>query len=365
LTIVGADTITGAIRNIVADRLENLGLQKLRLPLGVSENEPNLPIFISTDLKTKKRVVVLFYEHTQDIGIFAHRIIGGKGGINAGSAVDFVKYVQAQTTAPDNADSPGVILANMGQLRWWRCGKRAVTQTSWYSLPQKSAVEKPYRFDMKKNVIPDNGTPQEHVAYVFNYVIDGLVDPSAKLSIIGVSDGATQVSTFLEDAECFKKWGPRISAFAALATCYQADEIQNCDFRNWLLNVSCHHCLAFCLQTNKSQRGRAYVVSPEPAGSFIAGPQGGKHIPAYGCPVFSLSEPYYSEAMLPKGYRILVDWFQEVAADSNYANPTFERIDVGDESDEDHEFAWNTGDGTWDGVKGAGETGFVEPEEES
>jgi hypothetical protein len=219
--------------------------------LGASENEPNLPILISTDLKTKKRVVVLFYEHTQDIGIFAHRIIGGKNGINAGSAVDFVKYIQAQTTSPDDTKSPGVILANMGQLRWWRRGKRAITQTSWFSLPQKSAVEKPYRFDAEKNIIPGNRSPQEHVSYVFNRVIDELVDPSAKLNIVGVSDGATQVSTFLEDTTSFKKWAPRISAFAALATCYQANEIRNVDFGNWLLDVSCHRSYVLCYKANR------------------------------------------------------------------------------------------------------------------
>lgn len=107
-----------------------------------------------------------------------------------------------------------------------------------------------------------------------------------------------------------------------------------------------------------------YVISPEPAGTYLAGPEGRKHIPAYGCPVFSLSEPYYSETMLPKGYKTLVDWFQEVAVDLDYANPKFERIDVGDKSDDEEEFAWNTGDGALDGVKGAGETGFVEAEEE-
>jgi hypothetical protein len=107
-----------------------------------------------------------------------------------------------------------------------------------------------------------------------------------------------------------------------------------------------------------------YIISPEPAGTSLAGPEGTKHIAAYGCPVFSLSEPYYSETMLPKGYKTLVDWFQEVAADPDYANPKFERIDVGDESDDEEGFAWSIEDEALDGVKAA-ETGFIEPEEET
>ncbi|TVY76155.1 hypothetical protein LSUE1_G007513, partial [Lachnellula suecica] len=338
-----------AIRDLVSDRLEKLGLEKIRLPLGAKGNEPSLPIFISSDLKSKKRVVVLFYEHTQDLGIFAHRIAGGKGGINAGSAVDFVKYVQSQKTSSDNADSPGIIIANLGQLRWWRRGRKAVTQTSWYALPQKSAVENPFRFDMEKNIIPGNGSSKEHVNYIFNHVVEKLADPSAKLDIVGVSDGAVNVSMFLEDSENFNKWGPRISAFASLATWYQAHEIKNVDFRSWFLD-----------------RGRAYFISPEPAGTFLAGPEGAKYIPATGCPVFSLSEPYYSETMLPKGYKVVVDWFQEVAADPDYANPKFERIDVGGESDNE-EPTWGDGAGNGQaleaGVDEAGETGLVGPGE--
>ena len=75
------------------------------------------------------------------------------------------------------------------------------------------------------------------------------------------------------------------------------------------------------------QRGRAYITSEEPCGSFLAGPEGHRRIEAYGCPAFSLGEPYYTETMLPKGYKTIVDWFQEVAGDFDYANPEFRRYD--------------------------------------
>ena len=80
------------------------------------------------------------------------------------------------------------------------------------------------------------------------------------------------------------------------------------------------------------------MVSQEPCGTFLAGPEGRKTVDAHGCPVFSLGEPYYSEAMLPKGYKTVMDWLQEVASNLHYANPVFERYDDGEDSDEEVEY---------------------------
>jgi hypothetical protein len=107
--------------------------------------------------------------------------------------------------------------------------------------------------------------------------------------------------------------------------------------------------------TEHSQRGRAYTISPEPAGTFIAPHNGRKRVPAYGCPVFSLGEPYYNEALLPKGYKTVLDWFQEVALDPEYENPELQRFDVGGEDDESEpEQSWKESGG---GVKLNGELG--------
>lgn len=53
--------------------------------------------------------------------------------------------------------------------------------------------------------------------------------------------------------------------------------------------------------------------------------------------MFSLGEPYYSELMLPKGYKEILRWFQEVAADEEYENPEFERVDSAEDGDDEEE----------------------------
>ena len=90
------------------------------------------------------------------------------------------------------------------------------------------------------------------------------------------------------------------------------------------------------------QRGRAYLTSNDPEGVFITGPEGNKYVAAYGCPCFSLGEPYYTESLLPKGYKTVVDWLQGVAIrGEGYENPEFSRLD--DEEIEEDIPAWEHG----------------------
>jgi hypothetical protein len=211
-------------------------METVRLPLGTEETQPHVPILVSSNISEKKRIIILLYEHTQDLGVFAYRVVGGRGGINAGSAVNFVEYIKS-LSGPNGKDSPGVILANLGQLRWWRRGGKAVTHTSWFSLPQKSAVSGAYRFDILKNTVPGNRNTAEHIAYIFNSVIQDLLAPDATLEVIGVSVGAVEVVDFLNKPQNWAVIEPRLTALALVATFHRSNDISNPWFADWLRKV--------------------------------------------------------------------------------------------------------------------------------
>ncbi|KAG9235573.1 Arb2 domain-containing protein [Amylocarpus encephaloides] len=298
------------VRKIVLERLERLTMERLLLPFDAQVTDPSVLTLVSRNIVQQKRVIILFYEHTQDLGIFAYRIIGGKGGINQGSAVDFVNHILYHKV-PQLTQPASIILANMGQLRWSRKYKKAMTQVSWLALPRSSAVEQPFRMDEIHNTIPGNRNGAEHVNYIFNEVVEQYCPKDATIQVIGVSDGATKFFEFLDDFRNFQKWASRISAFAAVAPINDAGDIRTENFKSWLAN-----------------RGRAYVMSHQNSGLCLAGPEGGKRSPSHGCPTFSLGEAYYTELLFPKGYKVILDWLDQVSHIPGYVNPTIERSET-------------------------------------
>jgi hypothetical protein len=196
----------GAIRNIITERLQALGLAILRLPLGALEMEPHVPIFISKNLNVKKQIIVLFYEAVQDLGVFAYRVAGGKGGLSAGSAVDFVKYILSSSSEEDEV--PGIIIANLGQLTWSHRAKKAMTFSSWFALPRESAADPPYDLDPFENTIEGNRNTFEHVSYLFNNILGNpdICDQGSKIRVIGVSQGGVDATMFLHDPTNFSRW---------------------------------------------------------------------------------------------------------------------------------------------------------------
>lgn len=185
--------------------MQSLGVNVTRLPLDGAPEDPYVPIFTSANLATAKRIILYFGEELQDLGVFAYRTIG-KVSTAAGTALNFVSTIQA------SKDSPGVIIANLGQLTWYRRGKRAVTRVSWNALPGKTSVSGPMRVDPVKNRARGNEDMAAHVKYVFEKVVRQLVHKDAKLDVIGVGEGASESVGFLD--RNWDQWEGRIQAIA-------------------------------------------------------------------------------------------------------------------------------------------------------
>ncbi|KAI0182938.1 Arb2 domain-containing protein [Xylaria flabelliformis] len=304
-----------AIQDEIHKRLTDLGLSKLFLPQCTTSapSGPNVPIFVSPDLAKKSRVVIIFGEIHQDLGVLAHRILGGPGGIDKGSLVSVVKVLLQQRCSPADATAPGIILANMGELVWWPEGGRTLSKYSFDSAPMRSAAHLGNYVDPKVNYVPGNETCGAHVKYIFEKVVPDFVNPTAGLDIIGLGDGADVVETYLNNNETWERIAGRINCFASVGGHFPVWELK-CDG----------------LQEFLKDRTRAYVPSLEPLGMVLSGPDGNSNTTTFtelGCPVFSAGEPLHVETLFIASHTTVLDWLQEVADTSSktkpYKNPMF------------------------------------------
>lgn len=271
---------TLAVQDIIHARLEALHLVKVALPLTTttttttdtdtdtdavaasSPEGPHSPIFVSDNLSATKRVVVVFGEREQDLGVLAHRVVGGQGGVDEGSMVSIVRILQAQgggiggggvggagggAGAGGGGEDTGVVLANTGETWWWPEGGRPLCYRQSMGVPMRSSVMLGRWFDPNVNGIPGNGDMDEHVKCVFESILDNdhFVHPDATIQLIALSDGAVAVEKYL-DAN-WENWKDRIGCLAMLGGGQSVDELTSDGFKEFLVEVSpnTHPCPIF------------------------------------------------------------------------------------------------------------------------
>ncbi|KAL8906401.1 MAG: hypothetical protein Q9207_002062 [Kuettlingeria erythrocarpa] len=253
-----------------------------RLPLGTPHTEPHIPIHTSTNVSTCTRLIVYIGESWQDLGVLAYRTIGHES-IASGSVVDLVHAIQA------DADCPGIIIANTGQLIWYRGGQRAVTQTTWAALPRQTAVSPQMEIDEIKNRVPGNGDAGEHVAYIFDKVIPNMARKDVKVDVIAMGDGAPEAVRYLR--ETWDKWAKNVQA-VALGTGFLWSEGEvggRDDFKEFW-----------------GDRARAYIQCAEPLDTPLVGRE------TFGCNCYSAGEGEIVECIMPKAYKSMLKFFKLV-----------------------------------------------------
>lgn len=229
--------LPGAVQVIIHERLEKAGLEKITLPLGTTQSQPHVPIFASPDLQLKSRIVVVFGEPVQDVGMIAGRVANGPGGINKGSMVSVVQALQAQSASDTDSSAPGIVLANTGQLYWWPDEKRALTVTESETIPLPSLVHAGRRYIPAVNDIPGNEDSAAHVAYVLREVLQRVMREDTKLDVIAIGQSCETVERFMDVEQNWKIWEGRLNAMLLLGSVYSTEDLANHSFKEFLANV--------------------------------------------------------------------------------------------------------------------------------
>lgn len=188
--------LTECIRRIVISRLEEIGLATLRLPLSSQPADKHVPILVSSNLRTATRITLILGSPDQELGVWTWRSMAERG-INAGSMVEISREILKSKAGNNTA----LIIANLGQLVYHCGSEQAMSQRTWFALPVETAAHPPPR-QTWRNIIPRNGNWREHVKCIFEDLLtpeSGMVNPEAKIDIIGVEEGGSGAVEYLAE----------------------------------------------------------------------------------------------------------------------------------------------------------------------
>ncbi|KAF5018767.1 hypothetical protein F66182_9252 [Fusarium sp. NRRL 66182] len=311
--------ILGALDVIIHDRLEKQGLQMFPL---LPENNNHCPIFFKPNIGKTARIVIIFGEPTQDLGIIARRVANGPGGLAKGSMVSVVRELAKQTASPNDPEPPSVVLANMGQRYWWPEGERSLTIEASADIPLPSLVHTGRRMVKGLNEIPGSETPLAHMATVFDKVLE--VNESANIDVIAIGESCEYALKYFENEKNWAQWGHRLGGMLLMGTVFIADGLTNAEFRDFLAKASLiSHPPAVHIHYLPIQRTRGYLISEEALDVPLAMPGGNPSlmIEPLGCPCFSGGEPHFTELILVKALEPALCYLQEIALTPDFVNP--------------------------------------------
>ncbi|KAI4248406.1 MAG: hypothetical protein L6R40_000965 [Gallowayella cf. fulva] len=284
MNVVQREAFNTCIRSNIQSRVLASSMKLTNLPLGTPIIKHHVPIYTSTNISTCSRLIVYIGESWQDLGVFAWRTIGQET-IAAGSVLDFIHTIQSQSS-----DNPGILIANTGQLLWYRGGQRAVTQTTWMALPRQWAVSPPMEIDEERNRVVGNQDAKEHVAHIFDEVIPKMCKTDVAIDIIGMGDGGPTIAEYLQE-NWEKKWEGRVRCVAVGSGAIWLGEKIEGDgkfHRFW------------------ADRARAYIQSDEPLDTPLTGRED------FGCNCYSAGQNEVLELVVPAAYTGMLKFFQLV-----------------------------------------------------
>ncbi|KAI4104343.1 MAG: hypothetical protein L6R37_003340 [Teloschistes peruensis] len=304
VNVVQREAHNTAVRTIIHSRLSP-HLNLTPIPINRPPSSSHIPIYTSPNISTCNRLVLYIGESWQDLGILAWRTIGLKS-IAAGSIINLVHAIES---APDK---PGIVIANPGQLLWYRGGQRAVTMTTWNALPRQTAVSLAMEISEEKNRVAGNRTPMEHVAHIFEEVIPKLAKANVAINVMATGDGAQVAVEYLRDNWEGKAEKNVVAVAVGCGYTWSRAEMvgEGAKFRTFWAN-----------------RARGYIQNYEPLDTPLAGRKD------MGCNCYSAGENAIMELIIPAAYKSMLGFFQLVNDVPGYREIPDEVVEVEDEEE--------------------------------
>ncbi|KAJ3494088.1 hypothetical protein NLG97_g4302 [Lecanicillium saksenae] len=305
-----------AVQKVIHERLESRGLRKIPLPTVASASDAkHVNIFVSDNIEKAERILIIFGECTKELGLVAGRIAGGPGGINKGSMVDAVTAIQRN-------ESTGIILANMGESYWSPAYKRAMTVAAGAALPMPSLVHLGIKYHSQVNDIPGSESPIDHARTVFDTAVTKYANKYAKITIIAIGGSCEAIVSLLDEEKTWANCGSSLQAALFYSPAFY------------------HEPKRVGLKTFLIKKSRGYVVSEQPLGTPLSGPDGNtaERIPPLGFPCYSSGEPSLDELCFIGALEHGLSYLDEVAKSKAYENP--EVMIISRATPEEAEAAW-------------------------
>ncbi|KAK8234319.1 hypothetical protein HDK77DRAFT_310459 [Phyllosticta capitalensis] len=286
---------------------------------------------------------------------------------------------------PEDWEAPGLVVLNPGQLRYSPQQDKSMTRQTWNSQPRKSAIHPVPTWDPEFNSIEGNRTVVEHVKFAFDNIVNNpeWVSRDANVYIIGVGNGGDAVIEFL-DSE-WTTYKERVAAIALTDPSPIRESLKDHDFAAFLhhrarglvpneqpagtpvaVPSSSEHptptssrrpsatsaggtprpqdatsspwletvptagdsprgffrSASDALTSSISQLAIDSIMS-SPTTPLRTTPDESQEWGIHYFPLLSSGERMFGEVILPTSYRLILAWFELVAATPGYKNPAF------------------------------------------
>ncbi|SMQ56126.1 unnamed protein product [Zymoseptoria tritici ST99CH_3D7] len=240
----------------------------------------HVPILMTevSEIVNRRDVIVYVGEETQEMGIWAWRMLRDEGFLSKGTAIGLAEEAAGWGTTlksfgeTEHADyagfqiqveevkgdpTPGLMILNPAELCYSPSLNKAMTLVAWNHRPALSDDGLDIPLDPASNSVPGHTTSSEHITTCINHILPQFIKPTDRTYIIGVGDNIPTLLENIDDDFNTNILGKSNEAIALVQPpIFDARKTLTCD--GMPIYMATH--------------ARAWVDSREPVGDLVCGP---------------------------------------------------------------------------------------------